>query len=398
MAGRLKAIKLATLEPGMHSDGNGLYLAVGEFGSRSWILRTMVRGKRCEIGLGSLATTGLAEARVEAATLRARARKNEDILEDRRKAKEETQRQESIPSFEAAAKEYHGTLKETFSSEDHAYNWLQSLELHVFPVFGKKTVDKIDSADVLAAIGPMWTEKGDTAGRTLRRIKKIFDYCAVKHWRMLANPCDVVRAALPKRNNAENHHEALRYPELPAFIQSLRTSQSALAVKLAFEFLILTCSRTSEVLNATWEEFDLKEAVWTVPGERMKMKRPHMVPLSPRCIEILNLAKEFNDSAIVFPGRYEGKPLSNMAFLMALRRMKHDDLTAHGFRATFKTWSEEKTKFDSLVIEAAMAHVVRGIERHYLRTTFFEERKKLMNAWTNFATGKPAAKVVRMRT
>src|SRR5262249_19146261 len=177
--------------------------------------------------------------------------------------------------------------------------------------------------------------------------------------------------------------------ELPAFIQKLRVSHSALAVKLAFEFLILTCSRTSEVLDAKWDEFDFDAKVWSIPAERMKMKEPHRVPLSDQCIEILKLAKQFNDAAIVFPGRYEGHPLSQMAFLMALRRMGHEDLTAHGFRATFKTWSHEKTKFDSLVIEASMAHQVKGIERHYLRTTFFDERKRLMDVWAAFATQAP---------
>ena len=212
----------------------------------------------------------------------------------------------------------------------------------------------------------------------------------------LPNPCDGIRAALPKHNGIEKHHEALPYPDLPGFIQKLRTSQSALSVKLAFEFLIMTCSRTSEVLEARWEEFDLDKDVWVLPATRMKMKIEHKVPLSPRCIEILNLAKQFNDSAIVFPGRSPGEPLSNMTFLMALRRIGYEDLTAHGFRATFKTWAEEKTKFDSLIIEASMA--VKGIERHYLRTTFFEQRQKLMNAWAAFATAtRSTTKVVGIR-
>jgi integrase len=171
----------------------------------------------------------------------------------------------------------------------------------------------------------------------------------------------------------------------------------ALSVKLGFEFLILTCARTAEVLGARWNEIDFKEAVWIVPAERMKMTREHKVPLSPRAIEILNLAKEFNDSAIVFPGRYQGRPLSNMAFLMAMRRMGYEELTAHGFRATFKTWAQEQTKFDNLVIEASMAHAVKGIERHYLRTTFFEHRGKLMNAWASYATAASKARVVSIR-
>jgi integrase len=215
----------------------------------------------------------------------------------------------------------------------------------------------------------------------------------------MLNPCDGVRAALPKRNGVEKHHESIPYPELPGFIQKLRTSPSALCVKLAFEFLILTSARTGEVLDARWDEFDIENAVWVVPAARMKMKVEHKVPLAVRCIEILDLAKQFNDGAIVFPGRKAGEPLSNAAFLMALRRMGYEEATAHGFRATFKTWAEEKTKFDSLVIEAALAHRVQGIERHYLRTTFFDQRCKLMAAWAAFAIATPmVVKVVAMRS
>ena len=213
----------------------------------------------------------------------------------------------------------------------------------------------------------------------------------------MPNPCEAIRTALPKQNRKQNHHEALPYTELPDFIGSLQKTNSAVIVKLAFEFLILTAARTGEVLNARWEEIDLEKRVWIIPAERMKMKLPHKVPLSARCIEILKLAKQFNDGEIVFPGRNAGHPLSQMAFLMTLRRMGHEGLTAHGFRATFKTWAEERTKFDHLVIEASMAHAVKGIERHYLRTTFFEERKKLMDSWARFATAAPAAKIARMR-
>jgi integrase len=401
MVGKLKAVELTKLEPGMHGDGGGLYLDVQESGSRSWILRVTSKGKRKTIGLGGLSYVSLAEARDKAAELRAKARKGEDIMEQRRAEKVV----ETIPVFEDAAIKVHTELAKTFDSDVHSHNWLQSLKTYVFPIFGKKTVDKIDSADVLQAIGPIWNEIPDTAGRTLRRIKAVFDWCMVKGYRTITvnglaikqpNPCDAIRAALPKRKSVQKHHESLSYKELPAFVQKLRTLQSAFAVKLGLEFLILTCSRTSEVLEAKWEEINFDDAIWTIPAERMKMDREHKVPLSPRCIEILNLAKQFNDSKIIFPGRYAGHPLSNMAFLMALRRMGYEDLTAHGFRATFKTWSEETTKFDSLVIEASLAHAVKGIERHYLRTTFFEQRKRLMNLWTTYATSTPVAKVVRM--
>ena len=398
---KLSPLKLKSLGPGRHADGGGLYLDVQESGSRSWILRTTINGKRKEIGLGGLSSRTLAQAREAAADLLAKAKNGEDILEQKRLEKR------VIPTFEEAATTVHKNLSTRFESETHAYNWLQSLKTYVFPKFGNKTVNRIDSADVLSAVMPIWVDKPDTAARTLRRIKVVFDFCKVSGLRTtiangvavsMPNPCDGIRAALPKHNGVEKHHESLPYPQLPSFIQKLRTSPSAVCVKLAFEFLILTCARTGEILDAGWAEFDLENGVWTVPAERMKMKLEHKVPLSGRCIEILNLMKQFNDGAIVFPGRKEGEPLSNAAFLMALRRMGYEETTAHGFRATFKTWAEEKTKFDSLVIEACMAHQVKGIERHYLRTTFFDERKKLLKAWAAYATATATtAKVVSIR-
>jgi integrase len=406
MAGKLKVVQLDKLEAGMHGDGDGLYLCVGESGSRSWIFRTTVKGKRCEIGLGSLATTSLAEAREEAATLRASARKGVDVIAERRAKQQAERHAASVPTFEAAAVQVHADLKPSFTSENHAYNWLQSLKTYVFPTLGRKRVDVIESDDVAHVLAPIWKEIPDTAARILRRIAAVFDWCQAKHYRnMIINgitvtkphPCDKVRAVLPKQKRVESHHEYLPYPELPDFIQKLRTSQSALSVKLGFEFLILTCTRTSDVLGARWEEFDAERRVWTIPANRTKMKKEHKVPLSPRCTEILRMAEHFNDSAIVFPGRIAGKPLSNMAFLMSLRRSGYETLTAHGFRSTFKTWAQEKTKFDYLVIEASMEHAVRGVERHYLRSSFLEERRRLMNAWASFALKTPVAKVAHFR-
>ena len=404
MAGQLKAIELEKLLPGKYEDGGGLKFIVKDSGSRSWILRTVVQGKRREIGLGRFPLVGLLKAREEAAKLRSQARNGVDILTEKRAEKQAQELKDSIPAFETVARIVHKSLSETFESETHSYNWLQSLETYVFPAFGKRTVDKINAGDVLTAIGPIWNEKHNTANRILRRIKSVFDFCIVKGYLTVdvngvrvtqPNPADSVRIALPKRNGGSKHHESLPYAQLPAFIQKLRVSQSAIAVKLAFEFLVLTVSRTSEVLDAKWSEFDLDAKVWTIPAERMKMKEPHRVPLSDRSIEILKLAKQFNDADILFPGRYAGQPLSNMAFLMALRRLGYEDLTAHGFRATFKTWSEEKTEFDHLVIEASMAHAVKGIERHYLRTTFFEQRRELLAAWAAYVTRAPAGEVVK---
>ncbi len=409
---RLEALNLKKLRPGMHPDGNGLYLVVQDSGARSWILRTMVRGRRKDIGLGGLAITSLAEARDEAGKLRAKARKGEDVLEVRRLDK----RKANTPTFEDAAQQVHKEVAPTLKNEGNRENWLRSMENHVFPAFGKKTVETVDAADVLRAVGPIWTTKPDMARKTLTRIRRVLDWATIRGWRTvmagnmtiaLPNPCAGIHAALPSQPK-EGHHAALPYSDLPALLEKIRVASCSEVLKLALEFTILTTTRTSEALYARKGELDLKAKTWTIPAERlqkegvrrsgMKEDEPHCVPLSPRCVEIIEQAAQLNgDDDLVFPVS-AGKAFSNVAMLKALQRIEGcENLSVHGFRATFKTWAHEKTKFDSLVIEAALAHKVEGIERHYLRTTFFDQRVKLMNDWARFATAAPLATVVKMR-
>lgn len=400
---KLNAVALKNLPAGLHGDGNGLYLSVKESGGRSWILRTVVRGHRRDIGLGSLSTTSLAEAREDGAKLRGKARKGEDILEKRRLEK----RKSNAPTFEDAAKIVHAEVAPTLKNEHNRVVWLNSLDNHVFPVFGNKPVDAVDAADVLRAIGPIWTKTPDMARKTLARIRRVMDWATIQGYRNvfagnitvpLPNPCIGIQVALPKQPK-DGTHAALPYAALPTFLEKMRAGTSSLSVKLAIEFTVLTCSRTSEALEATWNEFDMDAKVWSVPAERMKMDEPHSVPLSDRCLDILSEAKRITDGgAMVFISGKPGEALSNVTMLRALQRMEgYEGLTMHGFRAAFKTWAHEKTKYDSLVIEAALAHKVEGIERHYLRTTFFEQRQKLMQDWARFATTASQAKVVRMR-
>ena len=413
MAGKLKAIGIEKLAAGIHGDGGGLYLNVEESGSRNWILRTMVCGKRREIGLGGFPTVGLAQARQDAAELRSKARNGVDILAERRQGKEAQAHQNSIPTFETVAIEVHAQRSKNFDSV-HSHNWIQSLRLHVFPHFGQKRVDTVTAADVLKAMAPVWHETPDTAGKTLDRIKAVFDYCQVMGYRTInfngvsitqPNPCDGVRAALGQHATNSGHFVSLPYKQLPEFIQSLHaTDKAGLGVKLAVEFTILTCTRSSEVRFAKWDEIDFENRVWNIPAERlaengdtergMKMSEPHSVPLSDRCVEILKTAKLLN-GLYIFPGHSHGQPMSSATMLTAVRRMG-SSADIHGMRATFKTWAHEMTKCDHLVIEASMAHVVKGIERHYLRTTFFDQRRKLMQQWAAFVTATPAAKVVSM--
>lgn len=384
-------VRHATM-PGRYADGNGLYLLVTPSGSKQWVLRTVVKGKRCDVGLGGLSLTSLSEAREEAARLRKVARTGGDPLAERRRARV------SVPTFEQAAREVHTAHAAAFRNEKHKAQWLASLAADVFPVFGNRRVDQIESADVLRALSAIWLTKPETARRVRQRIKVVLDWAKASGFRSGDNPVDGVTKVLPKQRSTEAHHAALPYGQLPAFLHALRSAKAGASVKLAFELLILTAARTSEVLRASWNEFDLDGKTWTIPATRIKAGREHRVPLSPRCIEILERVQTLsNGGQYVFPGRTANRPLSNMAFLMVLRRMNRGDLTAHGFRSSFRDWTAEKTNVPRAVAEAALAHVVKNkTEAAYHRTDLFERRRELMQAWSAFVT-EPHGLVVRIR-
>jgi integrase len=323
--------------------------------------------------------------------LRSFARAGGDPLAARRRERQ------VVPTFEAAARQVHKEHSKSFRNSKHITQWITTLESYVFPVFGDRRVDLIESADVLKALSPIWLDVPETARRVRQRMKTVFDWARAAGFRSGDNPVEGVSKVLPKHNGQQEHFAALPYVQVSAFVQRLRDYEG-ISTKLAFEFLILTASRTNEVLKAKWNEFDLDAKTWVIPADRMKAKREHRVPLSARCVEILASAKEISDgSEYIFPGGTVGKPLSNMAFNMALRHMERNDCTPHGFRSSFRDWAEEKTNFPRSVTEAALAHVVKDkTEAAYRRTDLFDRRRKLMDGWAAYATA-PTAKVVSIR-
>jgi integrase len=246
-------------------------------------------------------------------------------------------------------------------------------------------VDQIDTPDVLKVLSPIWLTKPETARRVRQRIRTVLDWAKAAGFRTGENPVEGVAKGLPKQTDRDEHHTALPYAQVPAFVQKLRESGGSEIVRLAFELLILTASRTGEVLGGRWTEFDLQQKVWTVPADRMKASRPHRVPLTDRALEIVARAKEIGGrSDYVFPGRSGTKSLSNMALLMALRRMNLD-ITAHGFRSSFRDWAAEQTNFPREVCEMALAHSIENrVEAAYRRGDLFEKRRELMEVWATF--------------
>jgi integrase len=379
----------ALAEPGRYLDGNGLYLEVEPSGAKRWTLRTVIHGKRCDVGLGGLSIVSLAQARDEAVRLRKIARDGGDPIAEKRKARQ------TVPTFEEAARQVHESQSKSFRNEKHKAQWLATLDAYVFTVFGSRRVDHVDSSDVLKALSPIWLEIPETARRVRQRIKTVFDWAKAAGFRSGDNPVEGVSKVLPKHDGQQEHFAAMPYAQVPAFIQKLREYEGV-STKLAFELLILTAARTSEVLKAKWTEFNLDGKMWIVPADRMKAKREHRVPLSARCIEILEAAKEIADGGEhVFPGAITKKPLSNMAFNMALRHLKQTNCTPHGFRSSFRDWAEERTNYPRSVTEAALAHAVKDkVEAAYRRTDLFDKRRKLMDAWSAFASAVSAAKVI----
>jgi integrase len=376
----LTAVQVRQIKtPGRHADGNGLYLLVEPTGAKRWVLRTVVRGRRRDIGLGSARLVPLAEARETATLYRKTARAGGDPIAEHRKLNV------IVPTFEEAARLVHEQHSRAWRNAKHAEQWINTLSHYAFPHFGDRRVDEVEQADVLRALSPIWLTKPETARRVRQRIRAVFDWAKGAGHRRGDNPVDGVARALPHQNHRAAHHAAMPYADVPAFVWALRACDIGEVTKLAFELLIITGARTNEVLGARWAEIDFDSAVWTIPADRMKAGREHRVPLAPRAVEIIKRAKELSTGGdIVFAGRSMNKPLSNMVLLMALRRMKLA-VTAHGFRSAFRDWAAEQTNFSREVCEAALAHTIKNkAEAAYRRGDLLEKRRELMLAWARY--------------
>lgn len=394
-----RAVESAALKPGLHGDGGNLYLRVTQDGTRSWLFIYRFGGKQREAGLGKAGkgAVPLATARQMAAEGRAmlNQRPSIDPLTVWRGTPET-----SAPTFAQAAKSYIGLHGPSWRNPKHHQQWVNTLasycrSLHNLPV------DKIGADDVLACLLPIWRNAPETASRLRGRIETILDFAKVDdtkpnpaRWKghlafKLPNPNMIGKRV--KRDGVietvdRGHFAALPYVEMPKFIAQLR-SMDGIAAR-ALEFLILTAARTSEVLDAKWSEIDVESGLWTVPPERLKTgkltRKAHVVPLPARALDILAAMGEIRSSDYVFPGQSDGRPLSNMAFLMLLKKRMKLAITAHGFRSSFRDWCGDETNFPREVAEAALGHLVGGVEAAYRRSDALAKRRLLMEAWSAY--------------
>ncbi len=372
---------------GRHSDGGNLYLVVSESGARRWaFIYRAPNGKQREMGLGPAGRNGvsLATARDLAAEAREHLQRGRDPLDERHTERVIVKTQ----SFGEFADQYVNDHEAGWKNPKHVAQWRMTLTDYAEPI-RSKPINEITVSDLQEVLRPIWSEIPETARRLRGRIEEVLDAARVKGLRAGDNPArwkgNLEHLLLNHKKGEENHHAALDYPETPGFVAKLRLN-GTLASR-AFEFMILTATRTGETIGAKFEEFDLEKAIWTIPPERMKAERSHRVPLSPRVLEIVQEALATRNPAnpYVFPGRNRGKPLSNMTFLKIIERMGYADVTGHGFRSSFDDWACEETDTPFEVSEMALAHVIKSkTARAYRRGDLLEKRRVLMDKWATF--------------
>lgn len=398
MGGQLTALQISKIKNrGRYGDGDGLWLQVTATGTRSWLFRFMRNGRAREMGLGSIKAVSLAQARALAAVCRNDLANGHDPIDQRKGARAERRAEASRSiSFRQAAEQYVASHKAAWKNEKHIEQWSNTLESYAYPVIGELLVCDVSTPHVVKIIEELWQEKTVTASRLRGRIERILDWAKVREYRSGENPArwrghlDQVLPA-PSKIIRVRHHPAMPFSDVPTFMQELRAIEGI--TERALEFLILTAARTSEVVEATVDEFDLHNAVWSVPAARMKGKRLHRVPLPPRALYIAR--QSFPERGYAFPGRFNGRTLSENTMLELLERMNRGAFTTHGFRSSFHDWASEITNFDNNAVEMALAHSIKNkTEAAYRRGDLFEKRKLLMRDWSAFCEGKQSIGVV----
>ncbi|HEY1798715.1 MAG TPA: integrase arm-type DNA-binding domain-containing protein [Stellaceae bacterium] len=416
--GKLSALEVTKAKgPAVLHDGGGLYLRVAQNrkgrdggekpGAKSWVFRFQLDGKRRDMGLGPFPDVSLAEARRRASEHRNQRRDGIDPLKAKVVQKQAQRLAEAKGRvFRECAIEFIEKNRAGWKNAKHRQQWENTLATYVYPTLGDLPVAAIDTELIVQVLDPIWSEKPETASRVRGRIEAVLDAATARGFRQGPNPAQwkgTLAHILPPRARVRTvtHHAALPFDQMPAFIAELREWPGMAA--RALEFTTLTAASTGEVLQARWGEIDLDAKVWTIPSGRMKAGREHRVPLSDAVLTVLEnvrplaltICGEPAPTAPVFPGPRRALPMSNMTMLMLLRRMKRDDLTAHGFRSTFSDWAAERTAYAREVVEMALAHAIGNkVEAAYRRGDLFEKRRQLMEAWAYFVGTFPRSEKV----
>ena len=371
-------------KPGRYSDGGGLWLQVARGGSKSWLFVYRWDGRRPQLGLGGYPSVSLADARRKAVPLFAAL--NDTPKRDPKRELDAlaAQRANQSTTFAIFKNDLLETILVDFRNEKHKNQWRNTLEKYASPL-DALTIEDIQTTDILRCLKPIWNEKRETAKRVQGRLERLFDAAIAKGLRTSENPArwkGHLSALLPSGKQVRNHHKAVPWLNVPDLISELDHIDSLSARTL--EFTILTATRSSEAREVEWSEFDLKQAIWTIPANRMKMGVEHRVPLSGQVLRLVDRLAECRVSDFVFPGQSMRKPLSETSVRKLLKRLRPDGSTTHGFRSSFRDWALEATRFPRELAELSLAHQVGdATERAYRRSDGLERRREIMQAWAN---------------
>ncbi len=398
---KLKQVEALLKRPGRHMISPRLYLQVKDTGTASYLFRYMIDGVGHWKGLGEFGVVHLADVRDEVIDLRRGIHKGIDPLAAARE-KKLARRLAKIKrkTFGECAAEYVAAREKGWKNDKHAAQWRTVFEgskraAAATALINDLPVTEIDTALALEVLKPIWHQKPETASRARQRCEAVLNYAITREYRDGKNPFVwkghlenlLDKPTVLKKASGSRHHPALPYAELPAFTAELR--DNAFVSARALEFLILTATRTNEVISARWTEINLAEGTWTIPSERMKAGKEHEVPLSDRALAILAALPREDGNPYLFVGARQGAPLSNMAMLELMRGMRNG-FVPHGFRSTFRDWCAEQTAYPRDVIEHALAHGLKDkTEAAYFRTTLFDKRRQLMAAWGSYCTAPP---------
>jgi integrase len=391
-AKELSALEVSRLtKPGRYAVGvvDGLHLEVFSTGARSWLLRIMIGGKRCDMGLGGYPTVTLAGARDAARQAREKVRSGINPIDELRATQSALKASQAAAlTFKEAADKYIDAHKAGWSNEKHAKQWTSTLTAYAYPKIGHVLVRDVELPQVLAILEPIWKTKTETASRLRGRIESVLDWATARNYRQGLNPArwrGHLDKLLPKPSKVARveHHDALPASGVGAFMAELRR-QEGVGAK-ALEFAILTAARSGEVRGATWSEIDKAAKVWVIPGERMKAGREHRVPLTDQAIQILDALPRTPGSNFVFTAPRGGQ-LSDMTLSAVIRRMGAP-CVPHGFRSSFRDWVSELTSYPSEMAEMALAHTINDkVEAAYRRGDLFEKRRQMMADWATFCS------------
>ena len=406
---RLSAKAVQNLKrEGYHADGGGLYLQVGRTGTKSWVFRYMLQGRTVsksgkptsrEMGLGPYPDVSLSDARAKASDARKLLIDGLDPLEERRERARRAQLEASRrKTFKQVAEEFINKEKAGWTNDKHEWQWTNTLERFCYPAFGERPVGEINIQDVKEAIEPIWMDKHETAKRVLGRLHSIFSYAITLQLHPGPNPAkfeNYVEHVLTKVDSKARikHYPAVPFTDMYVFMEKLRANAATSA--RALELLVLTALRSGPVRLAERNEFNLEEAVWSIPAAKMKRKRDHRVPLPPQAVSLVKRILDAHDHGYVFVGR-NGKPISDMTMNKLMERMGYGEYVPHGFRSSFTDWAHERSNHPREVVEMALAHEIGNeTEAAYRRGDLFDKRRNLMAAWAQYCETKPSdAKII----